>query len=157
MERMLYTASMINEKVNIPEELAPGKHYSFQTELKVNGWCWVAVVTSFVNEIFLLPSHKEMPVAARAALALVPWLASLLWVRSVALWVRGMDELHRRTTLAACLFATSATIFVITALHLLVVAGVFSVKFQAEAGFVVIWLVVCFYLLGQQIFNRRFK
>jgi hypothetical protein len=157
MERILYIASMMNDKVNIPEELTPGKYYSFRTEFKVNGWCWVAVVTSFANEVFLLPRHKDLPVATRAMIALIPWLASLLWVRSVVVWVRGMDELHRRITLAACLFATSATIFVIAALHLLVVAGVLSGKFPAEAGFVVIWLVACFYLLGQQIFNRRYK
>lgn len=59
--------------------------------------------------------------------------------------------------MAACLFATIATIFVVTALHLLVVAGVFSNKFQVTAGFIIIWLVVCFYLLGHSIFNRRYK
>jgi hypothetical protein len=148
---------MMSNKVNIPEELAPGKYYSFQTELKVNGWCWVAIATSFINEVVLLPRHKDLPVAARAVIALIPWLASLLWVRSAARWIRGMDELHRRITLAACLFATSATIFVITALHLLAVAGVLSGKFQAQAGFIVIWLVVSFYVLGQEIFNRRYK
>jgi hypothetical protein len=50
-----------------------------------------------------------------------------------------------------------ATLFVVAALHLLVVAGVFSARFQATAGFVVIWLVVCFYILGQAIFNRRYQ
>jgi len=42
-------------------------------------------------------------------------------------------------------------------LHFLVTAGVIPAKFQATAGFVVIWLVVCFYILGQGIFNRRYK
>lgn len=157
MTRMLYTGSVMNIKPNIPEELAPGKYYSIRTEIKVNGWCWVAVLTSFVNDVFLLPYHKDWPVAMRAIIALVPLVASLLWVRSVAGWIRGMDELHRRITLAACLFATIATLFVVTTLHLLVMAGVFSTKFQATAGFVIIWLVVCFYILGQSIFNRRYK
>jgi uncharacterized protein YacL len=154
---MLYTAFIMNNKPNIPEELAPGKYYSFRTEIKVNGWCWVAVLTSFVNDVFLLPHHKDWPVALRAVIALIPLVASLLWVRSVAGWIRGMDELNRRITLAACLFATIATLFVVTTLHLLVVAGVFSAKFQVTAGFVIIWLVVCFYILGQSIFNRRYK
>jgi hypothetical protein len=147
----------MNNKPNIPEELAPGKYYSFRTEVKVNGWCWVAVLISFVNEVCLLPHHKDWPVAIRAVIALVPLVASLLWVRSVAGWIIGMDELHRRITLAACLFATIATLFVITAFHLLVVAGVFSIKFQVTAGFIIIWLVVCFYILGHSIFNRRYK
>jgi uncharacterized protein YacL len=147
----------MNSKPNIPEELAPGKHYSIRTEIKVNGWCWVAVLTSFVNDVFLLPHHQDWPVAMRAVIALVPLVASLLWVRSVVGWIRSMDELHRRITQAACLFATIATLFVVTALHLLVVASVFSGKFQATAGFVIIWLVVCFYILGHSIFDRRYK
>jgi hypothetical protein len=147
----------MNNKPNIPEELAPGKHYSFRSELKVNGWCWVAVLMSFAGECWLLPHHKDWPVAWRAVIALTPLVASLLWVRSVAVWIRGMDELHRRITVAACLFATIATLFVVAALHFLVVAGVLSARFQASAGFVVIWLVVCFYILGQAIFTRRYK
>ena len=153
---MLYTARM-NTKLNIPEEIAPGKDYAFRADMKVNGWCWVAVLTSFVNDVFLLPHHKDWPVAIRAVIAVVPLVASLLWVRSVAGWIRGMDELHRRITVAACLFATIATLFVVTAVHLLVVAGVFSIKFQVTAGFIIIWLVVCFYILGHSIFNRRYK
>jgi hypothetical protein len=147
----------MNTKPNIPEEIAPGGDYSFWADLKVNGWSWVAILTSFVNEVCLLPHHKDWPVVIRAVVALVPVVASLLWVRSVTGWVRGMDELHRRITLAACLFATLATLFVVTTLHLLVAAGVFSIKFQATAGFIIIWLVVCFYILGHTIFNRRYK
>jgi uncharacterized membrane protein SirB2 len=153
---MLYTACDM-DKPNLPEELAPGKQYSFRTEIKVNGWCWVAVLTSFAGECWLLPHHKDWPVLWRVAIALVPLMASLLWVRSVAEWIHGMDELHRRITIAACLFATVATLLVVTGLHFLVAAGVFPARFQATAGFVVIWLVVCFYILGQAIFNRRYK
>jgi len=54
-------------------------------------------------------------------------------------------------------FATVATLFFIAASHLLVVAGVIPVRFQATAGFVIIWLVVCFYLLGRGVFNRRYR
>jgi hypothetical protein len=68
-----------------------------------------------------------------------------------------MDELHRRITQAATVFATVATLFIVTALHFLVVAGVFPSRFQATAGFVVIWLVVCFYILGHSILNRRYQ
>ncbi|HTQ51806.1 MAG TPA: hypothetical protein VMJ12_13930 [Candidatus Acidoferrales bacterium] len=142
---------------NTPEELAPGKYYSFRTEMKVNGWCWAAVLSSFAGECWLLPHHTDWPVALRTVIALVPLVASLLWVRSVAGWVRGMDELHRRITIAACLFATVATLFVVAALHFLVTAGVIPAHFHATAGFVIIWLVVCFYILGQTIFNRRYR
>ena len=68
-----------------------------------------------------------------------------------------MDELQRRITTAASVFASVTTLFVLAASHLLVVAGVIPVRFQATAGFVIIWLVVCFYLLGRGIFNRRYQ
>lgn len=145
-------------KPNLPEEIEPGRHhYSFRTDMKVNGWSWVAVLTSFVGEVFWLPHHKDWPVALRAVIALAPLMASLLWVRSILRWMRGMDELHRRITQAAAVFATVATLFIVTASHAMVVAGVFPARFQSTAGFVVIWLVVCFYLLGNKIFNRRYQ
>ena len=148
----------MNSKPTLPQEVEPGSgHYSFRTDIRVNGWSWAAVLTSFVGEVLLLPHHKDWPTALRAVVALVPLIASLLWVRSVMRWVRGMDELQRRITTAASVFASVTTLFVIAASHLLVVAGVIPVRFQATAGFVIIWLVVCFYLLGRGIFNRRYQ
>jgi len=148
----------MNNKATLPEAVEPGSgHYSFRTDMRVNGWSWVAVLTSFAGEVFLLPHHKDWPAASRVVVALVPLMASLLWVRSVMQWMRGMDELQRRITIAASMFATVTTLFVIAASHLLVIAGVFPARFQATAGFIVIWLVVCFYLLGRGIFNRRYQ
>jgi hypothetical protein len=71
--------------------------------------------------------------------------------------MRGMDELHRRITQAASVFATAATLLVVAASHLLVAAGVLPGRFQATASFVILWLVVCFYILGRTIFNRRYQ
>ena len=148
----------MNSKPTLPQEVEPGSgHYSFRTDIRLNGWSWAAVLTSFVGEVMLLPHHKDWPIALRAAVALLPLIASLLWVRSVMRWMRGMDELHRRITVAASVFASTSTLFVIAASHLLVVAGVLPVRFQSTAGFVIIWLVVCFYLLGRRIFNRRYQ
>src|SRR5687767_6072538 len=135
----------MNSKPTLPQEVEPGSgHYSFRTDIRVNGWSWAAVLTSFVGEVMLLPHHKDWPTALRAVVALAPLIASLLWVRSVMRWMRGMDELHRRITVAASVFASATTLFVVAALHLLVVAGVLPVRFQATAGCVIIWLVVCF-------------
>ncbi|HXI51865.1 MAG TPA: hypothetical protein VNH84_10180 [Candidatus Saccharimonadales bacterium] len=148
----------MNIKPTLPQEVEPGSgHYSFRTDIKVNGWSWAAVLTSFVGEVLLLPHHQDWPAALRAVVALVPLMASLLWVRSVRQWMRGMDELQQRITMAASVFASVTTLFVVAASHLLVVAGVIPVRFQATAGFVIIWLVVCFYLLGRGIFNRRYQ
>jgi len=147
----------MNTKPNVPEEIELGSHYSFRTDMKVNGWSWVAVLTSFAGEVLLLPHHDDWPTALRAVIALVPLMATLLWVRSVMRWTHDMDELHRRITLAASLFATVTTLFVVATSHLLVVAGVFPDRAQATASYVIIWLVVCFYILGRSIFNRRYQ
>jgi len=148
----------MNSKLTLPQEVEPGSgHYSLRTDIRVNGWSWAAVLTSFVGEVLLLPHHKDWPTALRAVVALVPLVASLLWVRSVMQWMRGMDELQRRITTAASVFASATTLFVIAISHVLVVAGVIPVSFHATAGFVIIWLVVCFYLLGRAIFNRRYQ
>jgi len=149
---------MIDAGVIKPDEVEPGSgQYSFGTDLRVNGWSWAAVLTSFLGEVLLLPHHKDWPTAWRTVIAIVPLIASLLWVRSVVQWTRGMDELQRRITTAASVFAAVATLFVVAASHLLVVAGAFPARFQVTAGFMIIWLVVCFYLLGRRLFNRRYQ
>jgi hypothetical protein len=145
-------------KTNLPQAVEPGSgQYSFRTDIKVNGWSWAAVLTSFVGEVLLLPHHQEWPVAWRAVVALLPLMAGLLWVRTLMQWVGGMDELQRRITTAASLFASVATLVVLAASHFLTVAGLMPRSFQATTGFVMIWLVVCFYLLGRSIFNRRYQ
>ena len=157
MTRVLYIFPH-EQKPPIPQEVEPGSgYYSFRTDFRVNGWLWAAALTSFVGEVLLLPQHQDWPTALRAVVALFPLVASLLWVRSVMRWMRGMDELQRRITTAASVFASVTTLFVIAASHLLVVAGVIPVRFQATSGFAIIWLVVCFYLLGRRIFSRRYQ
>src|SRR5258705_12034561 len=97
----------MNSKPTLPGEVEPGSgHYSFRTDMKVNGWSWAAVLTSFAGEVFLLPHHKDWPAALRTAVALVPLVASLFWVRRVMHWVAGLDELQRPITTSASIFAT---------------------------------------------------
>ena len=152
------------KRPNLPEELdllAGKKEYSFRTDLKVNGWGYVAMVLSFAGDV-LLPRHKDWPVILRAIIALAPIVPALLWGRIFARWIRGMDELHRRITLEVCLLATTATLFLFTALHPLDKAGVFqALGWHAGLGLQTwwgtSWLMVCFYILGSKILNRRYR
>jgi hypothetical protein len=101
----------MNDKPNDPGELFhPGK-YCLWTDAKVNFWLFFAMVAGAAN-VFLFHSrlplrenYRTWPVGMRAALELVLLFAALLWARSMARRKRGMDELHRRITLAAWLFA----------------------------------------------------
>jgi hypothetical protein len=166
MESILYTIPMMNNKPNVPEKVLPGRHYSLWVDVKVNGWLLVAMLTAGLGDIWLA-LHKDCPFLWRVIIAIVPLPAVLLWVRSLARWIRGMDELHRRITLEACLFATSGALFVITAWQRLLLEGILQALFQpSRVPFeaisfpqyvLVLALIYFFYLLGHFIFNRRFK
>src|SRR5947209_7267783 len=126
MTRMLYTAFLMNSKPNIPEEIglrSIGKPSSWLASMKAGGGWMMLVFLTDLPGIYFNEAHKESPLALRIAVALVPLVASLLYVRSTARWIRGMDELHRRITLEALLFATVAYLFLSTAWFLLNIAG----------------------------------
>ena len=154
----------MDNKPNVPDELDlvfGWKDYSFRKDLRVNGWGYVAMALSFAGDV-LLPRHKDWPVALRAIIALAPIVPALLWGRVFARWIRGMDELHRRTTVEVCLFATTATLFFFTALRPLVNADIFQplekmVGLDLHTWWGTSWLLVCFYILGSKILHRRYQ
>ena len=162
---MLYIGFVMNNKPNIPDEIFLGgsKVYSWRTDLRVNGWLMLAVLVSGASDFFFTNQVKQLEVAWRTLIALAPFFAILLWVRSLAQWIRGMDELHRRITLAAVLFAVSATFFFILLWHRLDVAGFFEAICPGRKSWDintvghVFLLMTLFYILGHTIFNRRYK
>src|SRR5438270_9606545 len=111
------------DKPILPESVQPGRHYSFRADMKLNAWAFVAVVVASSSRI-ALHHGTEWGAPLRGLVALSPLLPSLLYVRNIARWIRGMDELQRRIQLEACLFATTGTIFTATGFNLLGVAGV---------------------------------
>jgi hypothetical protein len=158
----------MNAKPNLPDEIWLGKkEYSAWTDWKVNGWLFVATIISAASDILFPSVVREWPVAARALLALLPFLALLLWMRNLARWIRGMDELHRRITLAATFFAVSTSFFLVVLWHRLERAGVFQAIFPMGNASAASWdigtvghifLLMTFgYFLGYRIFNRRYQ
>jgi hypothetical protein len=110
MTRMLYTACIMNNKPNIPGEIFLGeKEYSWRADWKVNGWLFVATLISCFSDIIFHHAVWQWPLGYRVCIVLAQFLAILLWARSLTRWIRGMDELHRRITTSAVLFAISAT------------------------------------------------
>ena len=70
-----------------------------------------------------------------------------------------MDELQRRIQLEASLFATTATVFLMTSLDLL--GGVASLQ-SSRPRYGLGWegafaAIIVFYILGNVIFNRRYR
>ena len=167
MTSMLYTGCM-NDKPNLPEEIMFGPSYSLRANLKANTWAFVAMLLSLAGDV-LLARHNDWGASSRSVIAMVPMLVSALWVRDLGRWIKGMDELHQRMTLEACLFATVVTLFIVTTWHLLDQAGFFQAYFQAylpkqlhlgshfhTASFP-ISLVLAFYFVGYTRINRRYK
>lgn len=91
--------------------------------------------------------------------AISPLWPRLLYVRSIAGWIGGMDELQSRIQLEACLFATTGTIFLATAFNLLATADVFqSNRIQNGLGWEGMFAsVVAFFVLGNFVLNRRYQ
>src|ERR1017187_1050626 len=183
----------MNNKPNDPEETGLVtlnlRKISFRTDMKVNGWLFVAALTNFAS-IMLLHSNtprifhlqeKDWPVVIRTIVELLPMFISLLWIRDVARWIRGMDELHRRIMLESCLFAAVGTLIFVTAWVRLDKTGILKTIFQPPPVALdhALWggrwnyrnlayldfsyfpliaaLLVFFFCLGYFIFNRRYK
>lgn len=144
-------------KTIFPEAVRPGRHYSFRSDLKLNAWAFVAVAIAALAR-WLLQHHHEWGRTLQALVALTPLLPSLLYVRSVARWIGGMDELQRRIQLEACLFATTGTVFVATALSLLDGIGIAPYRLQHGLGWEGTFAVlILLYVVANILINSRYR
>ena len=141
-----------------PEAVRPGKNYSLSADLRLNAWALVAVVVAAVAR-WLTSHHRDWGVLLLAAVALAPLVPSLLYMRSIARWIGGMDELQRRIQLEACLFATTGTVFLATALSLLEGVGLLpSLRLQHGLGWEGTFAaIVLLYVLANVLINRRYR
>lgn len=157
----------MDDKPNTPEEIGLGKQYSWRASLEAGvGWMMLAFLSDLPG-IYLIEHHKDWPLALRTAIALFPLIATLLYVRSTARWIRGMDELHRRLVLEAYLFATVAYLVLTAAWFLLNHAGVWNALAQTTGLHLermpfgscttIICLTYVFFGVGYSILNRRYQ
>jgi hypothetical protein len=155
-------------KPNKPDEIWLGKQdYSMWTDWKVNGWLFVATIVSGFCDIVFRSQVRQWPVALQAIVAVVPFVAILFWMRTLGRWIRGMDELHRRITLEAVLFTTSATFLFVMLWHRLDRAGVFQATFPGGRNPEASWdigtighvflLMTFFYFVGYRVCSRRYE
>jgi hypothetical protein len=158
---------IMNSKPNVPGEIFLGdKEYSWRMDWKVNGWLFVATLISALGDIIFRDVVKQWPLDWRVGLVLLEFIAIALWSHSLIRWIRGMDEMHRRITVSAILFALSATFFVAMLWHGLDRAGFLDAIFS-KPGKGGNWdictigheflLLTVFYFVGYSIFNRRYK
>jgi hypothetical protein len=159
----------MNSKLNIPEEILE-VHCSWRTSLKAGGgWMMIAYLTD-VPGAYLIAHHQDWPFVLRIVIALLPLVASLLYVRGVVRWIRGMDELHRQISLAAFGFAAVAYLFLGAAWSLVVDrAGIFATVFHLtrlqtlermpffNCTAIIAMTYILFGIGYTHIFNRRYQ
>lgn len=154
--------------INTPDQVWIGrKEYSWRMDWAVNGWLLVAALISGAADIVFPQYVSAWPLALRGGIAVVPFIAIGLWIRSLTRWIGGMDELHRRVTSSAILFAVSATFGFIMLWHRLDAAGVFRSAFGSGRSGHASWdiatvghaflLLTLFYAIGYSRFNRRYR
>lgn len=152
---MLYIGCAMNKTTL--ESVQPGRGYSFRADMKLNSWAFAAVALAFASRI-VIKHHPEWGMWMRAFIALSPLFPSLLYVRSIGRWIRGMDELQQRIQLGACLFATTGTIFIVLAFNLLLAQGVHLSRLPHGLDWEDTFAsVVLLYILGNVVINRRYK
>lgn len=152
---MLYIGPVMN-KITI-ESVQPGNRYSFRADMKLNAWAFVAVALAFASRI-AIRHHPEWGVWARAVVALSPLLPSLFYVRSIARWIGGMDELQQRIQLGACLFATVGTIFILLGYNLLAAQGIYIPRLPHGLDWEDTFAsLILLYILGNVVINRRYR
>jgi hypothetical protein len=94
---------------------------SVREALRLNAWAMVSVVAAVVARAWL--HAPELGGALRAAVALLPVLPGLLYVRSLWNWIHGLDELQRRTQLEAVCCSALGMLLVTLSADLLRGAG----------------------------------
>lgn len=157
----------MNEKLNVPGEIFLGnQQYSWRADWQVNGWLFVATLISAFCDIIFAQRVRHWPVGWQVSMVAAQFFAIVLWTRSLARWIRGMDEMHARITTNAILFAVSVTFFILSLWHRLWAAGLFDLIFPKPHGGST-WdiltvahgflLLTLFYFIGFSHFNRRYK
>jgi hypothetical protein len=164
---MLYTRVM-STKPNVPGEILLGaSEYSWRSDCSVNGWLAVAALISGCFDIIFPTQFAACSLAWRITVVLAQFVALALWVRSLMRWIRGMDEMHRRITTSAVLFAVSATFFVVLFWQRLESAGVINALTPDHIQKHGTWniatvahsflLMTLFYIFGHHFFSRRYR
>ncbi len=156
MCKVCFTLFLVN-KTLLPEAVSPGRPYPFLADVKLNLWALVALLTTLLAR-WWLAQHPDWSVFLRSAIALSPLAPSLFYVRGLARWIRGMDEMQRRMQLEASLFATTATVFVATAISLLGTQGIHLPRLHDGLGWEGTFAVALgFQFLGNLLVNRQYR
>ncbi len=140
---------MKTSSLTLPEAV----RISVRDALKLNAWAPVAVVAAFVSRLLLRDPELTGPL--RVAVALLPLLSGLLYVRTLWRWMRGLDEMQRRIQFEAVAFAALAMLFIALTVDLLQLGGfIGSLRFGWEGYFAFTFFL---WTAGLALANRRYQ
>jgi hypothetical protein len=158
----------MNHPSPVPDELIMfDKQFSWRTAWKVCKWWLFAFILSAMCDILFPQMVKQWPLAWRMMIVCVEFLAVLLFYFDAVNWLRGMDELQHRITVAALFFSVAASFFVFVLWLRLEREGVFTAVFGPPFSTNGTWgitsvahacvLLGGFYGIGFLVFKRRYK
>jgi hypothetical protein len=159
MTSYLYSARMDKEtSPNTLESLQPCSGlYSIRKDFMLNGWLAVAVALYVTGEL-LVKWHPEWNARIRAAAELAPLVPGLLYIRSWARFIKGLDELQRRIQLEAWLFAAVGTVVIGIVISTLGASGIHLGDLEHGLGMGRAFIASFgLWLAGSALASRRFK
>jgi hypothetical protein len=131
--------------------------YSFRKDIKLNAWLAVTTAT-YVASLMVAKWNPQENVTIRSAIALAPLLPGLLYIRSWARFINGLDELQRRIQLEAWSFAAVGTVLVSLVVSTLNESGARLGGLEHGLGMGQAFFVAfTLWLFGSGLANRRFK
>lgn len=141
--------------MNSPPSLVPDAvRMSYLQSLRLNGWAIVAVVVAFLSRLWLSQDHG-LSNPTRGAIALLPLLPAVLYLRSLWRWMQGLDELQQRIQRSAVNIAALGMLLLSLAADLLRGAAVVSrINFGWEGYFVATFAL---YIIGLTLVNRHYR
>ena len=107
------------KKPNVIESVQSGsEQYSSKTSWKLHAWLGVTAVLAVASD-YVLRHNPGWSSLIRTVCVLSPLLPCLMWVRSWARFIWGMDELQRRIQIESRLAACLGALLVIVAINAL--------------------------------------
>jgi hypothetical protein len=141
-------------KINTLESVTPlSGQYSFKKDMRLSAWVVVAALTHALTT-YLYRHYPDIGTSGLMALRLTPLIPFGLWLRYLARFIQGLDELQRHLQLKVWLFAAMVTVVWETTVNVLNATGA-QLDPVGVAG--AICLMVFFWGVGTVISVRRYR
>jgi hypothetical protein len=126
--------------------------------LRLHFWSIVAVVTAALTH-WIFGHQPVLDSISRTFIVLAPLLPTLLFARTMARWIAGMDELQSRIQLQSWVVALAGALGLTTAISMLETVNVHPISQNLhglgwEGAFVA---VIFLHMAANVVLNRRYR